>query len=180
MRRAWMAGVLLGISAVAASAAAVAFGAADPKAFVLQPSDLPGWVVKKTQTTPAAAGSGILGDYGVLYREPGVLKGLIQIDSKAALCGSAIVARRVLTVVYLRPHGYHRVVAGWRIGDESALFRQEKLGATGDRLIVYLVVWRSGAVVGAVFGGGIAGTFHVGDVLAVVRKQQARIAHLTH
>jgi hypothetical protein len=83
-------------------------------------------------------------------------------------------------VVYARPHGYHRLVAAWRIGDESALLQQSKVGTSGDLLQVYLIVWRSGSVIGAVFGGGIAGTFHVRDVLELARKQQARIAHLPH
>jgi hypothetical protein len=46
--------------------------------------------------------------------------------------------------------------------------------------VVYVIVWRSGSVIGAVFGGGIAGTFRVADVLALARKQQARIAQLPH
>jgi hypothetical protein len=105
---------------------------------------------------------------------------VIQVDSKAALCDTTTVAHRALTVVYARPHGYHRVAAAWRIGDESALLQQSKLGPTGGRLVVYVIVWRSGLVIGAVFGGGIAGTFRVADVLALARKQQARIAQLPH
>lgn len=146
---------------------------------MLHSSDLPGWVVKKTETTPAAAG-GVLGAYGSLYQKPGVLDGLIQVDSKAALCSTATVAHRALTVVCARPHGYHRLVAAWRIADESALLEQSKVGASGDLLQVYLIVWRSGSVIGAVFEGGIAGTFHVRDVLALARRQQARITQLPH
>lgn len=171
--------VLLGVALVAVAAPAAAARAPDPRAYVLRSSDLPGWVVKKTETTPAAAG-GVLGGYGLLYQKPGVLHGLIQVDSKAALCTTATVAHRALTVVYAHPHGYHRLVAAWRIGDESALLQQSKVGASGDPLQVYLIVWRSGSVIGAVFGGGIAGTFNVGDVLELARKQQARIAHLPH
>jgi hypothetical protein len=179
MRRTWRLVVLGGISIIGVWVAAAAPAAADPKAYVLQSSDLPGWVTKKTEPTPAVGG-GILGGYGALYQKAGVLAGLIQVDTKAALCASASVAHRALTVVYARPHGYHRVAATWRVGDESALLQQSKIGSTGDRLQVYVIVWRSGSVVGAVFGGGIAGTFHVGDVLAVARKQQARIARLPH
>lgn len=146
---------------------------------MLHSSDLPGWVVKKTEATPPSAG-GAFASYGLLYQKPGVLEGLIQVDSKAALCGTATVAHRALTVVYARPHGYHRVAAAWRVGDESALLEQSKVGPTGDRLLVYVIVWRSGSVVGAVFGGGISGTFRIADVLALARKQQARIARLPH
>ena len=171
--------VVLGVALVTATASAAAAQAANPREYVLQSSDLPGWVVKKTETTPAPAG-GVFASYGRLYQKPGVLEGLIQVDSKAALCGTSTVAHRALTVVYARPHGYHRVAAAWRIGDESALLQQSRVGATGDRLVVYVIVWRSGSIVGAVFGGGIAGTFHVTDVLALARKQQARIASLPH
>lgn len=171
--------VVLGVALVTAAASAAAARAATPREYVLHASDLPGWVVKKTETTPASAG-GVFASYGLLYQKPGVLKGLIQVDSKAALCGTATAAHRALTVVYARPHGYHRVAAAWRIGDESALLQQSKVGATGDRLVVYVIVWRSGPVIGAVFGGGIAGTFRVADVLALARKQQARIAQLPH
>ncbi len=44
---------------------------------MLRSSDLPGWVVKKTETTPAAA-SGVVGGYGLLYQTPGVLHSLCQ------------------------------------------------------------------------------------------------------
>ena len=177
MRRVVLLGVAL--AAVAVAPAGGAEGASDPKAYVLHAADLPGWVVTKTETTPASA-NGVFASYGLLYQKPGVLKGLIQVDSKAALCGTASVAQRALTMVYARPHGYHRVAAAWRVGDESALLQQTKSGTTGDRLQVYVVVWRSASVIGAVFGSGIAGTFHVGDVLELARRQQARIAHLPH
>ena len=173
--------LLMPVAVLSAGLAAPAVGsaAADPKPYVLQRADLPGWVIKKTETTPAT-GAGIFGSYGVLYQNPGVLRGLIQVDSKAAIFGSEVLAHQAMTLVYARPHGYRRVSAAWRIGDESALFEQSKIGATGDRLIVYLVVWRSRTVLGIVFGGGIRGTFHARNVVALARRQQARIARLPH
>jgi hypothetical protein len=57
--------VVLGVALVTAAASAAAARAATPREYVLHASDLPGWVVKKTETTPASAG-GVFASYGLL------------------------------------------------------------------------------------------------------------------
>jgi hypothetical protein len=123
--------------------------------------------------------------YEADYTKPGVRDGLIRVASRAAVLASPAAARTLLTALFKNPPAngvpYRRVPVSWRLGDESRLYLQSGTGtATGLRLRVYLVIWRSHVIVASLSGGGIAGTFDVAQVVTLARKQQARIARAAH
>jgi hypothetical protein len=118
--------------------------------------------------------------YEADYTKPGVRDGLIRVASKAVVFASPAAAHAFLKVTYAHPPAggapFTRARTSWRLGDESRLYLQSATGSvSGVRLAVYLVLWRSGRILGSLNGGGIAGTFSPSEVVALARKQQARM-----
>ena len=180
-------------AAGAGSALAAAASKPDTRQMVLRRSDLPasfvaryrGYVSNAQQTAQTAGAR----DYDRLGRVVGysasfertAADGMIQVGSEANLYRSAALARssyasglrlvlkqKELPIVRLPLRGFP--------ADESALYKAMPAGT--PRVDVFVVVWRSGAVISTVSGGGLAGTVDRASVVALARKQQARVAAL--
>jgi hypothetical protein len=148
---------------------------------VLQTADLPaGFALEHASAVPTTAGEKA---YDAVYTKRGVLEGLVRVESKAAVFATAADARLALALAARGdPYGnFRRVAVRWRLGDDSLFYVETRTGtSSGERLSVYLVLWRSGPVFAALYGGGISRTLRPADVVALARKQQARITRSAH
>jgi hypothetical protein len=164
----------------------------DTKVMVLQLRDLPtgfglekGHYVSNAEANRQAttkkdyARLGRITGYDAEYTKRGIA-GLIQVDSTASLYKTARGARDSIRVSFRaadRGGDFKRLSVGAPIGNESRLYLSTDKD-NGVNVDIYSVVWRSGPVYAAVVAGGLAGTVDAVDVVALARKQQARIARV--
>lgn len=185
---------------VAALAAAPAGAARDPGSLVLQPADLSG-VFDRTaaryrtnETTARENGVqpsllrswGRVNGYEALYErtvDPAVPpRGAATITANASVYRSAAglrkaYARSVASVDEVRkgePARVPRPLPG-RLGDAARLW-ETRLTENGLRVVVYTLVWRANGVLSHLSVAGLQGRLTTSDVLALGRKQQARVA----
>ncbi len=177
---------------LSATAAGSAQAARDPKTLVLQPSDLPSGFerdrVRYVTNAQANRESPIKKDYAKLGRlrgyeatfERNALTGVIYLSSaastyKTAAGASDSFAVTTDAVAKSRDPRFRRLSLGSKLGDEARLYKTT-LTRDGITIDVFSLAWRSGGVLSVVLGSAVAGTAQPGALVALGRKQQARIA----
>lgn len=184
--------------AMAAFAAAALSGDAvsapvvtDPKALVLQPRDLPtgfartsGRYVSNAQVNREGAVKrdfaklGRLRGYEAIFQKQ-ASKGIILVTSRAATYKTAAGARESMTITVrsaeaTRQFRFRRLRVA-KIGDETRLYTLT-VTEEGMKVDQFFLIWRSERVLSAVIHSAPAGTADPASVVALARKQQARIA----
>lgn len=190
--------VAAALAALTAAAVADAAAAADPRAMVVQLGDLPaGFALENREyvdnVEAARLSSGAsLADYVRWGRTNGYQAeyarkapvGLVDVLTRTSTYKSAKGAQRSQDDSIEEASSANATKAGvenWRelrargpIGDSSAMFggtmKSGKLAA-----VIYVVQWRYRTVKSSLLGIGIAGTVIPGQVVALARKQQARM-----
>jgi hypothetical protein len=166
--------------------------AADPKAMVLRPADVPvdfrqtkvRYVSNAQASREAAVRKnfvrlGRIQGYEATY-EKQARRGILLVLSRASTYRTAAGARQSMSLDVAaaeksRSVRFRRVPLAPTVGDESRLYRATvKQGRT--TVDVYTLSWRSGRVYAAVIGSGVAGTGKPWFVVKLARRQQARIA----
>jgi hypothetical protein len=183
--------VALAMTVGAGSALAVVAAKPDTQRMVLRASDLPAGFsphaaayVTNAQQTAASAGDrdydklGRVIGYSASYQRSAAT-GLIQVESEANLYRSAALAHSSYTsglklVLKQKELPVARIPLRGFPGAEAAFFKATPPGKTP--LDLFVVVWRTGSVISTVTGGGLAGSVDRSAVVALARKQQARIA----
>jgi len=163
----------------------------DARTMVLQLTDLPlgfdldqGAYVSNAELTKhgdAAKDYGKLGrvtGYNASYRRPG-LTGVLGVNAFASIYRSSTGAHDsfMLTVEGAKRNGGRsfRWLPVPALGSETRayLFTTTQ---SGTKVVFYTVAWRHGRIFAEVVGGGVSGNIRPAQVLALARKQDARIA----
>jgi hypothetical protein len=192
--------IALAVAALVAALVAVPAGAArDPSALVLQLEDLStvfdrtGARYRTNATTarengvkPALLESwGRINGYEALYErdvDPAVPpRGAATITANVSVYRSAAglrkaYARSVARIGEVRkgePARVARALPG-RVGDVARLW-ETRITEDGLPIVVYTLVWRANGVLSHLSVAGIQGRLRPADVLALARKQQARV-----
>ena len=188
MRRLALLGVL-GVCALAASSAPAA-SAPDTRQMVLRLQDAPAGFERTggryVSNKQAAAETEAPKDYVKLGRitgyeaefEKGGLVGLLQISAAASTYKTARGAHdsllgSVAGAEKATPR-FRRLALGGSLGHEARLYKTT-ITNNGMKIDVVSLVWRYKTIFSAVLAGGISGTFDPAAVVALGRKQQARI-----
>jgi hypothetical protein len=181
--------VALGATAGAATAAFAAT-APDTKQMVLRLQDAPAGFERTkgryVSNKQAAAETQVPKDYVKLGRitgyeaefQKGGLVGLLQITSSSStyktargahdsLLGSAAGAEKATP-------RFRRLALGGSLGHEARLYKTT-ITNNGTKIDVVSLIWRYKNIYSALFTGGISGSFDPAVVVALGRKQQARI-----
>ncbi|MBV8080530.1 MAG: hypothetical protein JO186_09175 [Actinobacteria bacterium] len=187
--------LLVALLIIAAPASASVGHRADPKALVLQLSDLPngfgrdsGRYVTNAQldaertTHKDFRKLGRLSGYYTSYSAIAV-GGVTEVSSFASIykLGTGAHASLVQSLSQAEGEGGLELIpaAGLsRLGTDARLFRQ-RASQNGTAVDFYTVVWRDGTVFAEVMGAGRAGTVDPDQVVALAKKQATRIARLT-
>jgi len=188
MRRLALLGAL-GVCALVASGAPAA-SAPDTKQMVLRLQDAPAGFERTrgryVSNKQAAAETQLPKDYTKLGRitgyeaefKKGGLIGLLQITSSSStyktargahdsLLGSAAGAEKATP-------RFRRLALGGSLGHEARLYKTT-ITNNGTKIDVVSLIWRYKNIYSALLTGGISGTFDPAVVVALGRKQQARI-----
>ncbi len=178
-------------AALLAEAAASAPVAMDPKTMVLQPRDLPpgfartsGRYVSNAQNNRESkvkkdfAKLGRLRGYEAIFQKQAI-NGIIHVSSAAATYKTAAGARKSMAISArsaetTREVRFRRLPVP-KIGDEARLYKAT-VTENGIKVDSFSLIWRSELVYSAVIGSALAGTANPASVVALARKQQARIA----
>jgi hypothetical protein len=184
---------LLLVIGAAAGAATVTLAAAtvDTKQMVLRLQDAPAGFERTrgryVSNKQAAAESSVPKDFAKLGRITGYeatfeksgLTGLLQIQSASStyktskgahdsLLASAAGAEKATPQ-------FRRLSLGGTLGHEARLYKAT-LKNQGTTIDVVSVIWRHKAVYSSLIAGGVSGTFDPAQVVALARKQQARVS----
>jgi len=188
MRRLALLGAL-GVCALVTSGAPAA-SAPDTKQMVLRLQDAPAGFERTrgryVSNKQAAAETQVPKDYTKLGRitgyeaefQKGGLVGLLQITSYSStyktargahdtLLGSAAGAEKATP-------RFRRLALGGSLGHEARLYKTT-ITNNGTKIDVVSLIWRYKNIYSALLTGGISGTFDPAVVVALGRKQQARI-----
>jgi hypothetical protein len=181
--------IAIGVTAVAATAAFAAT-APDTKQMVLRLQDAPAGFERTkgryVSNKQAAAETQVPKDYVKLGRitgyeaefQKGGLVGLLQITSSSStyktargahdsLLGSAAGAEKATP-------RFRRLALGGSLGHEARLYKTT-ITNNGTKIDVVSLIWRYKNIYSALLTGGISGSFDPAVVVALGRKQQARI-----
>jgi hypothetical protein len=192
--------VAAGAAALAAAVAPVAAGRSDEMApvridarsMVLQQADLPGGfglehgkyvsnadLAKQGDAAKDYDKLGRLTGYDVSYQRRAA-RGMLGLDSFASVYRSSSGAHTsfMQTISGAARQGgaafrWMRIAAP--LGSETRAYRFTTT-QSGMKLDFYTVAWRHGRVFAEVTGGGISGTMVPGELLALAKKQEARIS----
>jgi len=190
--------LVLSLSLLASSVAVagVALASTAPQQLVLRLSDLPaGFSVDRKETGPRSnavvarettstlaqlTAWGRIGGYQATFtREPtlrGLLAGSLQVQSIASVYrttrGSA--ASFVHTRTACRKAPFKQLSIGGRLGHEAAYCSAQRQSA-GQKIAVYVFVWRRDSISAAVLLAGLAGVVDPTEAVALGRKQDARM-----
>lgn len=193
--------LLLGASAALAAVTAASAQPPDPSRMVLQRQDLPaGFAATGRRDRPNAAvaaetgvqlatlrGWGRIGGHEATYDR--------EVDPQAPPRGPASVI--AVVSIYRSATGLRKAFAasaarigrdaapkhepmrlGARLGDAARLWKT-RFQQDGVPVVLYTVVWRSRGALGYLSVAGVGGKLTPADVLALARRQQARIASTT-
>jgi hypothetical protein len=121
---------------------------------------------------------GRLRGYEAIY-EKEEIKGIFHIISRAGTYKTSAGAHESMAASIRgaeasREPRFRRLTVG-KIGDEVRLYKAT-LTEDGIKFDLFSSIWRSGAVYSALVGTGLAGKVKPAAVVALARKQQARIA----
>jgi hypothetical protein len=181
--------IAIGVTAVAATAAFAAT-APDTKQMVLRLQDAPAGFERTNgryvSNKQAAAETQVPKDYVKLGRitgyeaefQKGGLVGLLQITSSSStyktargahdsLLGSAAGAEKATP-------RFRRLALGGSLGHEARLYKTT-ITNNGTKIDVVSLAWRYKNIYSGLLAGGISGSFDPAVVVALGRKQQARI-----
>jgi len=181
--------IVIGVTAVAATAAFAAT-TPDTKQMVLRLQDAPtgfertrGRYVSNKQ---AAAETQVPKDFAKLGRITGYqaefgkggLVGLLQISSSSSTYKTARGAHDSLLISAAGAEKatprFRRLALGGSLGHEARLYKTT-ITDNGTKIDVVSLVWRYKNIYSALLAGGVSGTFDPAAVVALGRKQQARI-----
>lgn len=180
----------LGVLVLAAGAASSPAGT-DPKTMVLQPADLSAGFkqTRRRYVSNAVANResavkkdlaklGRLRGYEAIY-EKEEIDGIFNLISRAAKYKTAAGAHESMAASIQgaeasREPPFRRLTVG-KIGNEARLYKAT-LTEDGFKFHLFSIIWRSDTVYAALIATGLAGEVKPGDVVALARKQQARIA----
>ncbi|MBA2463027.1 MAG: hypothetical protein H0V45_14915 [Actinobacteria bacterium] len=180
------------VAALVATTAASAPVADDPKTMVLQLRDLPAGFARTSaryvSNTQANRESKVKKDYAKLGRVTGyeaifqkeATTGIINVNSSAGAYKTARGARESFAITMraveaTREIRFRRLPLGAKIGQEARLYKAT-VTENGIQVDLFTVAWRFDRVYAALTGGALAGTANPTAVVALARKQQARIA----
>jgi hypothetical protein len=188
--------VMLAVAAIAPTASARAHRMhatrPDARTMVLQLTDLPlgfgldqGAYVSNAELTKHGDSTkdyGKLGrvtGYNVSYRRPG-LTGVLGVNAFASIYRSTSGAHDsfLLTVAGAQRNGgpsFRWLPIAAPLGSETRAYLVTTT-QSGTKVVFYTVAWRHGRIFAEVVGGGVSGNIRPAQVLALARKQDARIA----
>ncbi len=119
----------------------------------------------------------ITGYEAVFVKE--AIVGILQVTSVASTYKTVAGARESLRITARaaemnREVRFRRLAIGRRLGHE-AVFYKATTTRDGTKVDVFSLVWRSGPIYAGILAGALAGSADPADVVALARKQQARI-----
>jgi hypothetical protein len=185
------AAVALAAAAVPAATAGVQPAGPDTRTMVLQLADLPGGfgrdegvyvtnaqLDKLSDLNKDYRKLGRLGGYRVTYRRIGIT-GVLGVDAFASLYRSSSGAHDSLTQSLAGAAQDGGPTFRWialkpPLGSEMRVYLVTER-QSGMRVDFYTVAWRHGRVFAEVIGGGVSGRITLAEVVALAKKQDARI-----
>jgi hypothetical protein len=125
------------------------------------------------------AALGRLTGYGTTFTKNGGA-GLLEIHAEASRYRSVALAHASFLggAKVVEAEKFRRTAVGASLGNEARLYKTTSTEGRTE-VDVYVVVWRSGALISTVLGAGVAGTVVPRDVVALATKQQARVTAAT-
>ena len=186
-----VAGAALAVAAVPAATASTHPAGPDTKAMVLQLGDLPSGfgrdegvyvtnaeLAKLSDVNKDYRKLGRLAGYRAIYRRPGIT-GVLGLDVFASIYRSSAGAHDSYTqtlagAVQDGDPTFRWVALTPKLGSETRVYLVTEL-QSGTRVDYYTIAWRHGRVFAEVTGGGVSGQISLAQVVALAKKQEARI-----
>lgn len=194
MRRLLLPLVLL---AAAGTATAGVHASIAPQQLVLRLADLPaGFSIDRNETGPRPnavvaretsstlvqlARWGRIGGYQATFtREPtlrGLLAGSLEVQSVASVYRTTrgAAASFVQSRTACRKPPFKQLSMGGHLGHEAAYCSMQRM-SSGQKITVYVLLWRHGRISAAILLGGLAGVVDPTEAVKLGRKQDARFA----